>query len=88
VFADDAGGGSDAGRVYVNGRRTRDTLSQAREAYNAARYDEAIAAARTAGAAPDFANSANVVLARAYLERFRRSAEPADLSMAERHSLE
>jgi len=60
----------------------RDTLSKAREAYNAARYDEAIAAARTAGAAPAFANSANVVLARAYLERFRRSAEPADLSMA------
>src|SRR5262249_48876595 len=39
-------------------------------------------AARGATVAPDLADRAKIVLARASLERFRRSMEPADLSMA------
>ena len=60
----------------------REMLSKARELYNAGKYDEAIEAARTASLAPDLADRARIVLARAWLERFRRSAEPSDLSSA------
>jgi hypothetical protein len=60
----------------------RDVLSRARQLYNAAKYDEAIEAAQMAGLAPDLAHSARLVLARAYLERFRQSGEPSDLSDA------
>jgi hypothetical protein len=60
----------------------REMLAKARELYNAGKYDEAIEAARSAGQAPQLADRARVVLARAYLERFRRSGEPSDLSAA------
>jgi hypothetical protein len=60
----------------------RDALNQARQLYNARKFDEAIEAARTAAAAPNLADSANIVVARAYLERFRQSAEPSDLQTA------
>jgi hypothetical protein len=60
----------------------REMLSKARELYNAGKYDEAIEAARTASLTPDLADRARIVLARAWLERFRRSAEPSDLSSA------
>jgi hypothetical protein len=60
----------------------REMLSKARELYNAGKYDEAIEAARSASVAPDLADRARIVLARASLERFRRSAEPSDLSTA------
>jgi hypothetical protein len=60
----------------------RDALNQARQLYNARKFDEAIEAARTAAAAPNLADSANIVIARAYLERFRQSAEPSDLQAA------
>jgi hypothetical protein len=60
----------------------RDALNQARQLYNARKFDEAIEAARAAAAAPNLADSANIVIARAYLERFRQSAEPSDLETA------
>jgi hypothetical protein len=60
----------------------REMLSKARQLYNAGKYDEAIEAARSASLAPDLADRARIVLARASLERFRRSAEPSDLSTA------
>ena len=49
---------------------------------DAGKSDEAIEAARGASLAPDLADRARIVLARAWLERFRQSAEPADLSSA------
>jgi hypothetical protein len=60
----------------------RDLLARARQLYNARKYEEAIEAARKASLAREVADSANVVLARAYLERFRQSAEPSDLTTA------
>jgi len=64
----------------------RDTLAHARLAYNEHRFDEAIAAASEASKAPDLADSANVVLARAHLERYHASdvehRDAADLERA------
>jgi hypothetical protein len=60
----------------------RELLARARQLYNAGKYDEAIEAARDAGAVPELADRARVVVARASLERFRRSMDPSDLSTA------
>jgi hypothetical protein len=60
----------------------KEMLSRARQLYNAGRYDEAIEAARSASAAPDLVDRARIVLARASLERFRRSMDPTDVSTA------
>jgi hypothetical protein len=60
----------------------REMLARARQLYNAGKYDEAIEAARGATLAPALADRARIVLARASLERFRRSAEPSDLATA------
>ncbi len=55
-----------------------DTLSRARALYNSAQYDAAIETASTISHAQDLADAAQLVLARAYLERFRKSADKAD----------
>ena len=60
----------------------RDVLSRARQLYNQAQYDAAIAAAREAASAPELADAARLVSARAYLERFRARADAADLVAA------
>jgi len=60
----------------------REMLARARQLYNAGKYDEAIEAARGATGAPELVDRARIVLARASLERFRRSMDPADLSTA------
>src|SRR5215471_15481505 len=60
----------------------REMLAKARQLYNAGRYDEAIEAARGATGAPELVDRARIVLARASLERFRRSMDPSDLSTA------
>ncbi len=57
-------------------------LSRARQAYNATQFDAAIAAALEARKTPALASSANVVMARARLERFRSKSDPADLAAA------
>jgi hypothetical protein len=57
-------------------------LARARTLYNAADYDGAIAAAVVARRQPNAANMASLVLARAHLERYRRNADPTDLTAA------
>lgn len=59
-----------------------DALTRARAAYNAGKFDEAIAAATDAIRATPQANAAAVVLGRAHLERFRASRTESDLSDA------
>ena len=56
----------------------RETLSRARQLYNDAKYDAAIDTARGMPNAPDLADAVQLVLARAYLERFRMSANDSD----------
>ena len=58
-------------------------LVAAREHYNRGAFDEAIAAASEASETASDRDAALVVLARAYLERFRLGADPADLDAAE-----
>lgn len=58
------------------------SLARARQAYNAGQLDTAIAAATDARKTAALASSANLVLARAHLERFRAKSQPADLSAA------
>jgi tetratricopeptide (TPR) repeat protein len=57
-------------------------LARARSLYNQRQFDEAITAATAAHQVPEVADSAAIVLARAYLERYRERADPADLSAA------
>ncbi len=61
---------------------SRDALIRARQLYNSAQYDAAIDAARLAAAAPQGADAAQLVLARAYLERFRQDGDDADRDAA------
>ena len=60
----------------------RAELAKARAAYNQQQFDEAIAAALTAQKVGVTADAATVVLCRAYLERYRQRANPADLAAA------
>lgn len=61
-----------------------DPLTRARRAYNERQFDEAISAAKLAIDVPASSNVAAVVLARAYLERFRAGAgsDVADIEAA------
>jgi hypothetical protein len=59
-----------------------DLLTQARHLYNQQQYDEAIRRAADAIALPALADPAAVVLARAHLERYRVTADVADLVAA------
>lgn len=61
---------------------TRDLLARARALYNQRQFDLAIAAAEQARLTPGHADSADLVAARAYLERFRESAASDDLTNA------
>lgn len=60
----------------------RAELARARSAYNQQQFDEAIEAALTAQKVGSTADAATVVLCRAYLERYRQRANPADLAAA------
>jgi len=57
-------------------------LARARVAYNQQRYDEAIAAATEAQRVPETASQAQLLVARAFIERFRLSDDAADLARA------
>jgi hypothetical protein len=57
-------------------------LARARTLYNAADYDGAIEAASEARRQPVAADAAALVLARAFLERYRQRADPSDLASA------
>ncbi len=59
-----------------------DRIATAREAYNSGNYDAAVEAAAAATDDPRSAAEANLVLGRALVERFRRSAHPEDLAAA------
>jgi hypothetical protein len=60
----------------------RAELAKARSAYNQQQFDDAIQAALTAQKVGATADAATVVLSRAYLERYRQRANPADLAAA------
>jgi hypothetical protein len=57
-------------------------LERARALYNAGQFDDSIAAAMTAKQKPAAASSATLIAARARLERFRHTNDPADLTAA------
>ena len=56
-----------------------DPLARARVLYNQGQFEASINAAEQARLTPARADAADLVAARAYLERFRASAEPGDL---------
>lgn len=60
----------------------KDPLARARVLYNQRQFDAALAAAEEARKMPDRADAADLVAARAYLERFREGAAAEDLSNA------
>ena len=60
----------------------RDVLSRAKQLYNGAQYGEAIAAARDAARTPALLSAAQLVAARALLERFRTSNDEDDTRQA------
>jgi tetratricopeptide (TPR) repeat protein len=62
--------------------RTADPLAEARRLYNQGHYAQAAAAAREALDAPAARESARLVLGRAHLELYRRSADRTDLMEA------
>lgn len=68
------------GALPVSAQSARAELAKARAHYNAGRYDLAIDTARVARRLAETADAASVVLARAHLQRYRESADPADLS--------
>jgi tetratricopeptide (TPR) repeat protein len=61
---------------------TRADLARARVLYNQRQFDGAIEAATAAQRTPATMDPATVVLARAYLERYREHADPGDLGSA------
>jgi hypothetical protein len=58
------------------------SLAKARALYNAADHDGALTAASMARSDPAAADAAALVIGRSYLERYRRRADPADLTAA------
>src|SRR5205823_4453982 len=59
-----------------------DPLARARTLYNQRQFEAAVAAANQARLIPARADSADLIAARAYLERFRESAATDDLTSA------
>jgi hypothetical protein len=59
-----------------------DPLAEARRLYNAGQYDAAEHEALAAMKQPGLAEGARLVLGRIHLERFRQSADPAELAAA------
>ena len=62
--------------------RPPDQLATARRLYNQGQYDQALAAAHDAEADPGMISSARLVIGRIRLERYRRTADGADLADA------
>ena len=60
----------------------KDPLDRARQFYNTGQFDAAIAAAEEARRLPDRADSADLIAARAYLERSRENPSSDDLASA------
>jgi hypothetical protein len=68
--------------VLMGQSRPPDLLSQARDHYNHARYDDAIRVAREARGVETLRDAASVIFARAHIERFRQSGAAGDLDQA------
>jgi hypothetical protein len=66
--------------AVVSGAAADDPLARARVLYNQRQFEAAINAAEQARAVPAKADSADLVAARAYLERYRSSAASDDLT--------
>jgi hypothetical protein len=64
------------------GAHAQGNLARARRLYNTGNFDAAIRVAAPSRTRPDTASSAALIIARARLERFRRTAGPEDLSAA------
>jgi hypothetical protein len=60
----------------------REAIARARLHYNRGEFEAAVMAADEARLSPERADSADLVAARAYLERYRSSAAPEDLAAA------
>lgn len=60
----------------------KDALARARALYNERKFESAIAAAEEGRLSPEHADSADLIAARAYLERYRESASADDLTRA------
>ena len=60
----------------------KDQLARARTLYNQRLFEPAIAAAEEARAIPALTDGADLIAARSYLERFRETAAPEDLTAA------
>ena len=70
-----------AGGLWAAPAAAQGALDFPRQLYNQGRYDQAMTAAARLRATP-LADAANLILGRAQLERFRKSADPADLVAA------
>jgi hypothetical protein len=68
--------------TLASAAESRDPLARARFLYNDRQFDAAVAAAEEGRRVPERADSADLIAARAYLERFRASAVPDDLTYA------
>lgn len=68
--------------VAAAARAQPDPLARARALYNARNFDGALEAADEARRAPVHADSADLIAARAYLEKYRETAMPDDLASA------
>jgi hypothetical protein len=66
----------------VHAADTPDPLSQARLLYNQRQFHAAVAAAERARLMPDLADRADLIAARAYLERYREGTMVEDLNSA------
>jgi hypothetical protein len=64
------------------GAGPQDDLLRARQLYNQQLYNLAIDSATTARRAPQLADTATLIIARALLERFRKQSDAADLTTA------
>jgi hypothetical protein len=71
--------------VAVAAPNAKSALMRARTAYNQGQWDEALAAAEEARTSPDFADGADLIAARSYLERFRTAKTADDLVNAREH---
>jgi hypothetical protein len=71
-----------AGLVVSAAGAADDPLARARLLYNQRQYEAAVTAADQARATPAHADAANLIAARAFLERYRESAVSDDLTSA------
>ena len=68
--------------LSAGGAAAADPLAEARRLYNLGEYDAAVRYAREALELPAVREGARLVLGRIHLERYRRTADQADLSQA------